>query len=133
MSSIQTYTQATPEAGLKRALGMSRPDIIHEMNESSLKGRGGAGFPVGGKWNFAASAKSEKKYIICNADEGEPGTFKDRVVLQEHADLVFEGMTIAAKAVGSREGILFLRGEYNRPQGAPGGHPAAPPGAEAPG
>ncbi|MBP1628357.1 MAG: hoxF [Holophagaceae bacterium] len=112
MSSIQTYTQATPEAGLKRALGMSRPDIIHEMNESGLKGRGGAGFPVGGKWNFAASAKSEKKYIICNADEGEPGTFKDRVVLQEHADLVFEGMTIAAKAVSAKEGIIFLRGEY---------------------
>nr|WP_320133990.1 NADH-ubiquinone oxidoreductase-F iron-sulfur binding region domain-containing protein [uncultured Holophaga sp.] len=112
MSPISTYSSAVPEAGLKRALGMGRPDIIHELNQSGLKGRGGAGFPVGSKWNFAASAQSIRKYIICNADEGEPGTFKDRVILQEHAHLVFEGMTIAARAVGAREGILFLRGEY---------------------
>jgi [NiFe] hydrogenase diaphorase moiety large subunit len=101
-----------PEAGLAKALGMPRPDIIAEISASGLKGRGGAGFPTGVKWNFAASAKADRKYIICNADEGEPGTFKDRVLLQEYADLVFEGMTIAAKAVGAKEGILFLRGEY---------------------
>jgi [NiFe] hydrogenase diaphorase moiety large subunit len=64
------------------------------------------------KWNFAAAAQADEKFIICNADEGEPGTFKDRVILQEHADLVFEGMTIAGKAVNAKEGILFLRGEY---------------------
>jgi len=110
--SIQTYSQTEAEAGLKRAMGMSRPDVINELTLSGLKGRGGAGFPVGGKWNFAASAKADRKYIICNADEGEPGTFKDRVILQEHADLVCEGMTIAAKAVGAKEGIIFLRGEY---------------------
>jgi [NiFe] hydrogenase diaphorase moiety large subunit len=102
----------TPEAGLKKALALSRPDIIEEMRQSGLKGRGGAGFPTGMKWNFAASAKAEEKFVICNADEGEPGTFKDRIILQEHADLVFEGMTIAGKAVGAKEGILFLRGEY---------------------
>jgi [NiFe] hydrogenase diaphorase moiety large subunit len=107
-----------PEAGLKRALSLSRPDIIEVVKHSGLKGRGGAGFPTGMKWNFAASAQAEEKFIICNADEGEPGTFKDRVILQEHADLVFEGMTIAGKAVGAKEGIVFLRGEYTylRPQ-----------------
>jgi [NiFe] hydrogenase diaphorase moiety large subunit len=101
-----------PEAGLKKALSMGRPDIIEEMRNSGLKGRGGAGFPTGMKWNFAAAARADEKFVICNADEGEPGTFKDRVILQEHADLVFEGMTIAGKAIGAKEGILFLRGEY---------------------
>jgi [NiFe] hydrogenase diaphorase moiety large subunit len=112
MSPLPTFSTMTPEAGLKKALTLSRPDIIEEMRNSGLKGRGGAGFPTGMKWNFAASAKAEEKFIICNADEGEPGTFKDRIILQEHADLVFEGMTIAGKAVGAKEGILFLRGEY---------------------
>ena len=112
MNTIPTFSDMKPEAGLNKALGMTRPDIISEISQSGLKGRGGAGFPTGVKWNFAASAKADRKYIICNADEGEPGTFKDRVILQDYADLVFEGMTIAAKAVGAKEGILFLRGEY---------------------
>ena len=112
MSALPTYAAQIPEAGLQAALAKDRPTIISEISASGLKGRGGAGFPTGVKWNFAASAKAERKFVICNADEGEPGTFKDRVILQEHADLVFEGMTIAARAIGSREGILFLRGEY---------------------
>jgi len=111
-SPIPTFSSMNPEAGLKKAMGLSRPDVIAEISASNLKGRGGAGFPTGVKWNFAAAARADKKYIICNADEGEPGTFKDRVILMEHADLVFEGMTIAAKAVGAKEGIIFLRGEY---------------------
>ena len=112
MSPLPTFSTMTPEAGLKKALALSRPDIIEEMRQSGLKGRGGAGFPTGMKWNFAAAARADEKFVICNADEGEPGTFKDRVILQEHADLVFEGMTIAGKAIGAKEGILFLRGEY---------------------
>jgi [NiFe] hydrogenase diaphorase moiety large subunit len=118
MSPLPTFSKMAPEAGLKRALSLSRPDIIEVVKHSGLKGRGGAGFPTGMKWNFAASAQADEKFIICNADEGEPGTFKDRVILQEHADLVFEGMTIAGKAVGAKEGIVFLRGEYTylRPQ-----------------
>jgi len=112
MSPLQTFSTMTPEAGLKKALTLGRPDIIEEMKSSGLKGRGGAGFPTGMKWNFAAAARADEKFVICNADEGEPGTFKDRVILQEHADLVFEGMTIAGRAVGAKEGILFLRGEY---------------------
>ncbi len=112
MSSLPTYTEQIPEAGLRAAMGMDRPGIISAIGASGLKGRGGAGFPTGVKWNFAAAAQADQKFVICNADEGEPGTFKDRVILQEHADLVFEGMTIAGKAIGAHEGILFLRGEY---------------------
>jgi len=77
-----------------------------------LKGRGGAGFPCGTKWNLAASASDEEKYIICNADEGEPGTFKDRVLLKEYPNLLFEGLTIGGYAIGAKKGILYLRGEY---------------------
>ncbi len=118
MSPLPTFSSMAPEAGLDRALALSRPDIIEEVKQSGLKGRGGAGFPTGMKWNFAAAAQADEKFIICNADEGEPGTFKDRVILQDHADLVFEGMTIAGKAVNAQEGIVFLRGEYTylRPQ-----------------
>ncbi len=78
----------------------------------ALKGRGGAGFPTGMKWNFCAAEKSDQKYIICNADEGEPGTFKDRVILRDFADLVFEGMTIGGRAIGASMGIVYLRAEY---------------------
>jgi len=118
MSPLPTFSTMAPEAGLKQAMALSRPDIIETMKQSGLKGRGGAGFPTGMKWNFAAAAQAEEKFVICNADEGEPGTFKDRVILQDHPDLVFEGMTIAGKAIGARSGIVFLRGEYTylRPQ-----------------
>jgi len=107
-----TYASHLANAGLRKALAKSRSEVIGEVTASGLRGRGGAGFPTGVKWNLAATARSETKYVICNADEGEPGTFKDRVILSQYADLVFEGMTIAAYAVGAREGILYLRGEY---------------------
>ena len=112
MSAIPTYAAQIPEAGLRTALQTDRPGLISIISASGLKGRGGAGFPTAVKWNFAAAAQAERKFILCNADDGEPGTFKDRVILMEHPDLVFEGMTIAGKAVGAKEGILFLRGEY---------------------
>lgn len=107
-----TFGSVEPFAGLKRALEMKRSDIISEIASSRMRGRGGAGFPTGTKWNLAAAAQSDKKYVICNADEGEPGTFKDRVILQEFADLVFDGMTIGGKAIGAKEGVLYLRAEY---------------------
>ena len=110
-----TFDSIVPESGLKAALGRSRADIIAELSASGLRGRGGAGFPTGTKWNLAAAAKVREggiKYVVCNADEGEPGTFKDRVILTDHADLVFEGMTIGALAIGAKQGILYLRGEY---------------------
>lgn len=107
-----TFADVTPGDGLKKALAMSRMDLIGEVRDSGMKGRGGAGFPTGVKWNLAAAAQGEQKYVVCNADEGEPGTFKDRVILSDHADLVFEGMTIAGIAIGATKGILYLRGEY---------------------
>ncbi len=107
-----TFSTVEPMAGLKRALEMKRIDIIGEISGSRLRGRGGAGFPTATKWNLAAASIANKKFVVCNADEGEPGTFKDRVILQEYTDLVFDGMTIAGKAIGAQEGIVYLRGEY---------------------
>ncbi|MEW6701526.1 MAG: NADH-ubiquinone oxidoreductase-F iron-sulfur binding region domain-containing protein [Bacteroidota bacterium] len=98
--------------GIREAIGKSREDILFEIRESKLKGRGGAGFPTATKWMIVAAANSNEKYIICNADEGEPGTFKDRVLLLEYPELVFDGMTIAGYTLGAQKGIVYLRGEY---------------------
>ncbi len=100
------------EAGLKKALSKTPLEVIQEVVESGLRGRGGAGFSTGEKWRLAQKALASKRFVICNADEGEPGTFKDRVLLTERADLIFEGMAIAAYAIGSDSGILYLRAEY---------------------
>jgi [NiFe] hydrogenase diaphorase moiety large subunit len=107
-----TFSSIDADEGLRTALAMTRPDVIDIVTASGMKGRGGAGFPTGMKWNLAGSEKAERKYIICNADEGEPGTFKDRVILREFPDLVLAGMTIGARAIGASEGIIYLRGEY---------------------
>ena len=107
-----TFITIPENEGLGKALEMSRVDIIDMVRDSKLKGRGGAGFPTGMKWNFAAAERRMPKYIICNADEGEPGTFKDRLILSAHADLVMEGMTIGARAIGSPMGVIYLRAEY---------------------
>lgn len=113
-STCKNLTFATIEAGagLKRAVELGQAGVIREVTDSGIKGRGGAGFPTGVKWNLCAAAKDEHKYIVCNADEGEPGTFKDRIILTGYANLVFEGMTIAALAVNASSGIIYLRGEY---------------------
>lgn len=91
---------------------MSPEAVIAEMKHSHIRGRGGAGFPTGLKWEFCRRSKGEKRYVVCNADEGEPGTFKDRVILTEKPELVFEGMALAGYAIGSDEGIVYLRYEY---------------------
>ncbi|MFH1531729.1 MAG: NAD(P)H-dependent oxidoreductase subunit E [Pseudomonadota bacterium] len=104
-------------SGLKKALAMSPVEVIREMKASRLRGRGGAGFPLGLKWEFTRNAAGDEKVLICNADEGEPGTFKDRVILTEKADLLFEGMTIGGYAIGASRGIVYLRGEYTYLQG----------------
>jgi [NiFe] hydrogenase diaphorase moiety large subunit len=98
--------------GIKKAISMKRDDILFELRESKLKGRGGAGFPTATKWMIVAAASAAEKYVICNADEGEPGTFKDRVLLLEYPELVFDGMVIAGYTVGASKGIVYLRGEY---------------------
>ncbi len=107
-----TFATVDPDAGLKAALSGSRPDIVMKLRESGLRGRGGAGFPTAVKWTLAAAARGEQKFVVCNADEGEPGTFKDRVILSEFPDLVFAGMTIGGRAIGARQGIVYLRAEY---------------------
>ncbi len=97
---------------IKKALSLTRNDILYELKLSQLKGRGGAGFPVSTKWMLTAAASGEEKFIVCNADEGEPGTFKDRVLLTEFPELVFDGMVIGGYTIGAKQGILYLRGEY---------------------
>lgn len=97
---------------VKKAISIGREDVLFELKESKLRGRGGAGFPTSTKWMLTAAAKSDKKYVICNADEGEPGTFKDRVLLLEYPELVFDGMVVGGYAIGAKEGIVYLRGEY---------------------
>ncbi len=91
---------------------MTPKDVMDELKNSGLRGRGGAGFPTGLKWTFVAGAKGDKKYVICNADESEPGTFKDRLILEGDPHSIIEAMMIAAYAVGSDEGYLYIRGEY---------------------
>jgi len=88
-------------------------EIILDMIDSGLKGRGGAGFPTGLKWRFTKNEESEEKYMICNADEGEPGTFKDREILERVPEKVFAGMAICGYTIGSKKGYIYLRGEYN--------------------
>lgn len=99
-------------AAIKKALSMKREDILLEIRESKLRGRGGAGFPTSTKWMLTAAALSDEKFVICNADEGEPGTFKDRVLLIEYPELVFDGMVVAGYTIGAQQGIVYLRGEY---------------------
>jgi [NiFe] hydrogenase diaphorase moiety large subunit len=99
-------------SGIAKALEMGRQKVLLELKESRLKGRGGAGFPTSTKWMLIAAASSKQKYIVCNADEGEPGTFKDRVLLMEYPEIVFDGMVIAAYTIGSQNGMVYLRGEY---------------------
>ncbi len=97
---------------LHKALAMSAVEVIKDVKTARLRGRGGAGFPTGMKWEFTRAAEGDEKVVICNADEGEPGTFKDRVVLTERPDLMFEGMTIAGYAIGAQTGVVYLRAEY---------------------
>ena len=103
-----------PEHGsaLRSALNRGGQATIDEVKRAGLRGRGGAGFSTAQKWQSCRDAPGDERYVVCNADEGEPGTFKDRVLLSAYADLVFEGMTVAGHAIGARRGLLYLRGEY---------------------
>jgi len=102
----------SPGSGVAAAHTRGPQGMIATMKDSNLRGRGGAGFVTGLKWDICQKTPGLTRYVVCNADEGEPGTFKDRVLLSRHADLVFEGMTVAALAVGASHGLLYLRGEY---------------------
>jgi NADH-quinone oxidoreductase subunit F len=98
----------------KKAFGMQPDAIIEEVKKSALRGRGGAGFPTGMKWGFIPKQSTKPKYLVCNADESEPGTFKDRDLMRYTPHLLIEGMIIAAYAVGSNIGYIYIRGEYTR-------------------
>ncbi len=91
---------------------LSPEDVIEEVKKSGLRGRGGAAFPTGMKWEFARKAEGSPKYVICNADEGEPGTFKDRLILEGDPHKLIEGMIIAGYAIGAEKGYIYIRGEY---------------------
>ncbi len=101
-----------PGSALRKVLKQGAERTLAELDASNLRGRGGAGFKTAVKWASCRRAQGSEKHVVCNADEGEPGTFKDRVLLQSHADLVFEGMTLAARVIGASHGMVYLRGEY---------------------
>ena len=98
--------------GLKKALSMDRKDVINEILASGLRGRGGGGFPTGRKWQFAYNSVSDQKYVVCNGDEGDPGAFMDRSILEGNPYAVVEGMMIAGYAIGASEGYFYVRAEY---------------------
>jgi len=112
--SIEDYIIHDGYQALGKVLTELKPiDVIALLKDSGLKGRGGAGFPLGVKWGFVAAAQGEKKYVICNADESEPGTFKDRLILEGDPHSIIEAMAIAAYSVGADEGYIYIRGEYS--------------------
>ena len=104
--------QPAPGVALTVAWALGPDAMLAELERANLRGRGGAGFSTGLKWKLCREAPALERVVVCNADEGEPGTFKDRVLLSRFADTVFEGMTIAAQVTGARRGFLYLRGEY---------------------
>ncbi len=109
---INHYIASGGYSGLERALGMMPDEVIAEIKKSGLRGRGGAGFPTGLKWEFCRKAAGSEKYIICNADEGDPGAFMDRALLESDPHAVLEGMLIGAYAIGAAEGYIYVRHEY---------------------
>jgi NADP-reducing hydrogenase subunit HndC len=114
---IEDYIAHNGYEALGKALTEMTPsEVIEEITRSGLRGRGGAGFPTGTKWRFVAKAQGDVKYIICNADESEPGTFKDRLILEGDPHSIIEAMTLAGYAVGAREGYVYVRGEYGLAQ-----------------
>jgi NADP-reducing hydrogenase subunit HndC len=111
--SIEDYILYDGFQALGKALTKMKPaEVIAEVEKSGLQGRGGAGFPTGRKWSFVASTPGDTKYVICNADESEPGTFKDRLIIEGDPFSIIEAMTIAGYAIGAHEGYIYIRGEY---------------------
>jgi [NiFe] hydrogenase diaphorase moiety large subunit len=109
---VKLGEQPFPGKAIAAAIARGPQGMLDDLKRSKLRGRGGAGYATGTKWQLCRNARSDTHYVVCNADEGEPGTFKDRVLLSSYADTIFEGMTIAAFAIGARKGLMYLRGEY---------------------
>lgn len=110
--SLEDYLAHDGYKGLKNALSMSGAEIVKAVTDSGLRGRGGAAFPTGIKWNTVLNAPAEQKYVVCNADEGDSGTYSDRMVMEDDPFVLIEGMTIAGIAVGATQGYIYLRSEY---------------------
>jgi formate dehydrogenase iron-sulfur subunit len=110
--SIEEYRAHGGYRGLAKALQMQPQEIVAEVTESGLRGRGGAGFPTGIKWKTVLGAQADRKYIVCNADEGDSGTFADRMIMEGDPFLLIEGMTIAGAATGATKGFIYIRSEY---------------------
>jgi formate dehydrogenase iron-sulfur subunit len=110
--SVEDYLAHDGYKGLKNALGKSGAEIVKEVTDSGLRGRGGAAFPTGIKWNTVLNAPADQKYIVCNADEGDSGTYSDRMIMEGDPLVLVEGMTIAGLAVGATQGYIYLRSEY---------------------
>lgn len=110
--SLDDYIAHDGYKGLKNALNMTGAEIVKTVTDSGLRGRGGAAFPTGIKWNTVLNAPAEQKYIVCNADEGDSGTYSDRMIMEDDPFVLIEGMTIAAVAVGATQGYIYLRSEY---------------------
>ncbi|RMG56897.1 MAG: NADH oxidoreductase (quinone) subunit F [Deltaproteobacteria bacterium] len=112
---IDTYMKYGGYSALKKALSMSPDEIIEEVKKSNLRGRGGAGFPTGVKWSFVPKESEKPKYLVINADEGEPGTFKDRLIMERGPHLLIEGIVISAYAIGAHTSYIYIRGEFVKP------------------
>ncbi|MBP9951981.1 MAG: formate dehydrogenase, partial [Cypionkella sp.] len=110
--SLEDYQAHGGLSGLRRALGMTAPEMVAEVTASGLRGRGGAGFPTGIKWKTVSEAKADRKYIVCNADEGDSATFADRMLMEGDPFTLIEGMVIAGIATGATKGFVYLRSEY---------------------
>lgn len=110
--SIGDFQEHGGLVGLRRAIAIEQEEIVTEVTQSGLRGRGGAGFPAGIKWRTVMATESDRKYICCNADEGDSGTFADRMLMEGDPFTLLEGMTIAAIAVGATEGVIYVRSEY---------------------
>jgi len=112
---LRVYRETGGYTAIAKALRMEPAAITEEVKKSNLRGLGGAGFPTGTKWSFIPKGSTAPKYLVVNADEGEPGTFKDRYLLERDPHAVIEGMLIAARAIDSRQGFVYIRGEYVQP------------------
>src|ERR1044072_501941 len=112
-ASLEVYRQHGGYEALKKVLsGMSPDDVIAEVKKSALRGSGGGGFPTGMKWSFVPKDSQKPKYVVCTADKSEPGTFKDRYLMERDPHLLIEGMLIAAYALGAKPNYIYTRGEY---------------------
>lgn len=109
---IDDYLAQGGYKALEKARTMDPKAVIEEVKKSNLRGRGGAGFNCGQKWSFAYAAEADEKYVVCNADEGEPGTYKDRLIMENDPHTLLEGMAICAHAIGAKKGYIYCRGEY---------------------